>query len=287
MTFTVMRPYLLATGILLISSLGIGGNLLAAEEKTPAAKEAKSETVEFNEAEMLVFETNHMKTAKPGQTLAYNFERVSKLGDGFTDSVELLVNKGEGAGEKQVELQFFTGERRRPYPSFGHVEANPLLTVFFNKDAWGLARRIKAKGTANYLRNRIIDGFHDVKKIEEATCEVNGAKVPGKLIRFQPFASDKNAHHLVHYHAIEYRITLSPDVPGGVCSIQSVIADQKDGVPDYYIARLKKQGMRDLASEAAKVNKSKGDGEPIIVETLSYVGVSDSSKAGLIKKEGE
>ncbi len=251
----------------------------AAESKDPAAVNQAEGKIELTPVEKLIFDTEHMKNASAGQTLKYSFERKGQLGDDFTDTVELRVRKGDQSSGKTVDLEFFTGSRRKPYPDFSNVTANPLLTVFFNKDAWYLARRIKAKGTANYLRNRILDGLHEVKSIKDATCSYGGKDVPAKSITFAPFAQDKNKHHLVHYHAIEYTILLASDVPGGLCSITSVIPDQKEGVPDHYVARLKKQGMRELAGEADKVNLAKGKGLPILTETLSFVDVVKSAQA--------
>lgn len=255
----------------------------AAESKDPAAATQDEATIKLTPVETLIFDTEHMKNVNAGQTLKYTFERKGQLGDDFTDTVDLRVVQGDASSGKTVDLQFFTGSRYKPYPNFSNVTANPLLTVFFNKDAWYLARRIKAKGTANYLRNRILDGLHKVKSIADASCSYDGKEVPGKSVTFAPFEQDKNKHHLVHYHAIEYTIVLANDVPGGVCSISSVIPDQKEGVPDHYVTRLKKQGMRELASEAEKVNIAKGKGEPIVTETLTFVDVVKTAQASVEK----
>lgn len=277
LTIRVFRP---------VTLLLVSGCLIAATTSVRESRAAaKEDTVKLNEAETLVFETNHMLNTKAGLVLNYKFVREGKLGDDFSDSVKLKVEGGAKATVKKVEMEFFTGERRRPYPSFSYVEANPLITVFFNRDAWSLARRIKAKGTANYLRNRILDGFGNVKTMEDVSCDVNGRSYPAKLIKFQPFIKDENAHHLVHYAGVEYKLILSTEVPGGICSLQSIIPDPKEAIPDYYVAKLKKQGMRDLASEAAKVNKIMGDGAPVVTETLSFISVSDQVKAAEGPKE--
>lgn len=280
----------------LVAPLGIvfllGGPMsaLAAEDGKAKAETAKkvpgeAEMIKLTPAEALIFEMNHMSNVPNGKMLKYEFERKGQLGDDFSDTVTLQVSKGESTDAKTVVTEFFTGERRRPYPTFSYVKANPLLTVFFNKDAWSLARRIKAKGTANYLRNRIIDGVHQVKKLEEASCEVDGKSEPAKSLTFSPFLEDKNRHHLVHYHALTYRVVISEAVPGGLCLIESVIPAQKEGVPDHYIARLKKQGMRDLASEAIKVNKVKDSGAAVITERLKFVGMADGKQAHADKVE--
>lgn len=259
---------------------------IAAEGKDPATSEKAEAEVKLTPVETLIFDTNHMNNVAGGQTLKYSFERKGALGDDFSDTVALKVTQGDSGKGKTVNMAFFTGERQKPYPEFSNAKANPLLIVFFNKDAWYLARRIKAKGVANYLRNRIIDGLHQVKSIEATTCSFDGKDVPAQLITFAPFSKDENRHHLVHYQALQYNVVLADDVPGGVCSISSVVPNQKEGVPEHYVNRLKKQGMQQLAAEAEKVNMVKGKGVPVVTETLTFVGVVKTEQASVIKQEG-
>lgn len=247
----------------------------AAGDKTAKTEKLKKLT----KAETLLFETPHLVNVSPGQTLHYSFQRISRLGDGYKDHVSLKVDAGETRDVRNVSFEFFTGERRRPYPPLSYVTANPLLTIYFNRDAWGLAGRIKAKGVANYLRNRILDALGDEFEISSATCRYQDRDVEGKTLQFQPFAKDKNRHHLVHYSAMRYEITISDELPGGLCQIKSIVPYPSERTPDHFLEKLKKSGMMSLASEVDVVRGLDKRDEPLIVEMLSFEQVG-SSKVG-------
>lgn len=259
------------------------GQVIGTKSQAKAAAPAGERA--FTPVETLIFDTNHMANTSPGQTLVYKFQRVGVLGDNFKDTVSVLVFKGQEAKSRTIELKYFTGKRQRPYPSLGHVTSNPLLTIYFNKDAWALARRIKAKGTANYLRNRIIDALAKAKDIKPVTCNYLGRQVPGKQVEFRPFFEDENKHHLVHYYALTYQITLSEEVPGGVCSISSRVPFPAEAVPDHFMARLKKLGMTSLAAEAEMVNKLPKSETPILLERLDFHKVILTDEATLKKND--
>ena len=237
---------------------------------TSFALGAKETQTKLNTIERLIFDTPHMGNVPPGQTLFYKFDRHSLLDDSYSDQVELIVSKGNGAGDRSVAFEFFKGERKRPYPSLGYITSNPLLTVYFNKDAWDLSRRIKAKGVVNYLRNRIINAIGKVKEAEQSSCAYNGKQVPAQKVAFEPFIKDENRHHLIHYAAIRYEITLAKDVPGQVCEIKSIVPYPTEKVPEHFLTKIKKSGMLSLAQEAQKVNQLTKTQSPLIVETLRF-----------------
>lgn len=253
------------------SCVGLSGVAFGADVKAGEGVKT-SEDRPFSAVEALIFDSPHMKNTNLGETLNYTFERKGVFGDDYKDSITIDIAKGDDAAERTISVEFFTGQRRRPYPTLGHVTSNPLLTLYFNKDAWDLARRIKAKGTANYLRNRIIDSLSSAKEIKDTTCTFDGKQVPAKQVTVRPYFEDSNKHHLVHYHGMIYNLTLSKDVPGWVCQIQSIVPFPKENVPDHFLERLKKLGMDSLYMEADMVNKMTKTDTPLLVETLSFVG---------------
>lgn len=279
--FSIWRP---AFSFLLVFSFctlfGVGNvfvsDVRAAEEKGTSA-DAKA--YKYNEAENLIFGQSHMDNVGFGQTVKYQFERKGVFGDDFKDVIELIVSKGEGKKNKSVAFNFFTGQKNRPYPAFGFVSANPLLTLYFNKDAWDLSRKIKAKGTANYLRNRIIDGIGQVKNIEKSVCRFQGKDYPAQVISFEPYKGDKNSHHLVHYALIKYELTLSKDIPGGLCKIRSVVPQHVGGVPQHFRDKIKRAGMSLLTKEADIATSLKDVKKPLLVEVLTFDSVRQTGVA--------
>ena len=255
---------------------GTSLSIMAASSKDEKKGEG---SYQYNEPERLVFGLSHMDNVQFGQTLKYNFERQGVFGDNFKDTIELIVSKGEGEANKSVAFKFFSGAKNRPYPDFGFVSANPLITLYFNKDAWDLARKIKAKGTANYLRNRIIAGLSKVKVIEKTVCTYQGREYPAQVIRFEPYKGDENSHHLVHYALISYELTIAKDLPGGLCQIKSVVPQHVGGVPDYIRDKIRKAGMVQLATEADLVTSLKEVKKPLIVEVLRFDGVRQTGVA--------
>jgi len=250
----------------LILSFGFSGMLVAA----PDATKDKDKVIPMTKVEKLIFEKKHLKQIHGKQLLTYAFERESIFGDAFKDVITLDVRDEAEADFKTIKFGFFTDRRRRPYPGFSKVSTNPLLTMYFNRDAWDLARRIKAKGVANYLRNRIMDGIGTVKDIEVTKVKFEGREIDAKRITFRPYEKDENRHNFVHYADLEYQITIAEDVPGMLYEIVSKVPPHKGEVPPHYIARLKKGGMASLAAEAEIVNKLKITDKPLIVERLVF-----------------
>ncbi len=244
-------------------------------------KDGKSDNKKYgyNEVETLVFDFPHMDNVSFGQTVKYNFERTGVFGDNFKDTIELVVSKGEGKNNKSVGFNFFSGKNNRPYPPFGFVKSNPLLTLYFNKDAWDLSRKIKAKGTANFLRNRIVSGISAVKTIGKTVCKYNGVDYPGQVISFEPYKGNESSHHLVHYALIKYELTLSKDIPGGLCKIKSVVPQHVGGVPDHIRKKIKKAGMVQLAKETELVTSLKDVKKPLLIEVLTFDSVRQTGVA--------
>lgn len=247
---------------------------IAAEGKVTPSKENK---YKYNEVETLVFGLSHMDNVSIGHTLKYKFERTSVFDDSFKDNIELIVTKGDGADNKSVTFNFFSGKNKRPYPPFGFVSSNPLLTLYYNKDAWDLSRKIKAKGTANYLRNRIVNGISEVKTIGKSVCTYEGKDYPAEVLSFEPYKGDENSHHLVHYALIKYEMTLAKDIPGGLCEIKSIVPHHPGGVPDHIREKIKKAGMIQLANETELVTKLKDVKKPLIIEVLTFDGISKTA----------
>lgn len=240
--------------------------------------------VQLTDVQKTIFDKFHLKNVRPGQTLTYRFERKGLLGDDYKDEVHLMVTSGRTEQARTVGFRFFSGNRRRPYPELSDVTSNPLLTLYFNKDVWDLARRIKARGVANYLRNRILDSLAQASNMQDAVCVLpagaDGAagsqEVTGKRVVISPYRKDENRHHLVHYSSMQYEIIVSDDVPGGVCEISTVVPFPSEKTPEHFLLTLKKSRMLSLAAEVEKVNKLKTTKVPLIVERLQFLKVSDT-----------
>ncbi len=258
---------------------GFAGGQQAIAAAKAADKTADKKLKPLTEVQTLLFDTPHMVNISPGKTVRYSFSRKSQLGDGFEDHIDLVVSAGETDKVRNVAFDFFQGERRLPYPALSYVTANPLLTIYFNKDAWALARRIKAKGVANYLRNRILDGLAGVKSTKPTKCIYEGQEIEGEMIVFAPFAKDENRHHLVHYSGIEYQIVLSNDIPGGVCEIRSSVPFPSEKAPAHFINEMKKSGMLSLAGETEKVNQLTTNTDSLIIEVMRFDGVAETKGA--------
>ena len=160
------------------------------------------------------------------------------------------------------------------------MTSNPLLVLYFNKDVWDLARRIKARGVANYLRNRILDGMSRAKEITKGVCVLDGREVPGQRIAFEPYGADENRHHLVHYSWIRYEIVLSEAVPGALCEIRTVVPYPDEKTPAHFLAKLRKSGMFSLAEEVERVNKLTKTSAPLFVERLVFDRLSRDGNEG-------
>jgi hypothetical protein len=210
--------------------LGLGGALLAAvlavgftsmsanaaEEPKPADAAASGQP----KATDLIFERKHLDAVKPGEAIEYNFNRTSSdaqtLGISFTDTINLKVVADKEGGNKDIELQIYTGDRARDLQKLEKFSINPVFAVFFAQ-AVNTFNQL-AGGQVNYLQKSFSDGWLKAK-VEPVKVSYKGKEVDAFRISMTPFVGDKYESKMQGWEGVKYSVTVSKDVPGEIVDL--------------------------------------------------------------------
>jgi hypothetical protein len=211
-------------------SLGLGGALLvavvavgsyavsakAADEPKPADAAASGQP----KATDLIFEQKHLANVKPGETIDYKFSRSTSdekiLGQSFKDDITLKVVADKEGGNKDVELQIYTGERARDLQKLEKFSINPVFAVFFSQ-AVSTFNQL-AGGQVNYLQKSFSDGWLKAK-VEPVKVAYNGKQIDAYRISMAPYVGDKYESKMQGWESAQYVVTVSKDVPGEIVDL--------------------------------------------------------------------
>ena len=213
----------------------LGVTLLAAQlfgvpTSAQDAGAAKKETAKPSKASVLLFETPHFSAFSKPTVLRYSFERQAKDEDDFTDQIDVKVDSIRENGRTDVSFDFFTGERQRPYTALSNFSGNPLVVVFLQREVWALSRKIG--GLARYFRYRIRLAMRSNAMVEDHTIETGDGAVQGHKITITPYEKDRHRNRLGPYEFTKYEFVVSPEIPGSVYSITTIVpAQEKDAPP--------------------------------------------------------
>ncbi len=191
---------------------------------------------EFSKANQMLFLTPHMDALdEAGTTVHYRYERSGTHQEPenvFSDHISLTITDVLEESFRAGEVQFFTGDRERPFPGFRQARGNPVLAGFLQHD---VNRMSEAAGQpVRYFQNRIKTVLEDEPVIEEITFEYEGEDVTGHRITVTPYKgdSDRNRYDREFWEKY-YTFTVSEDVPGFIYQLEAV-APNSDAEEPYY-----------------------------------------------------
>lgn len=194
------------------------------------------EEFEFSQAEKKLWLSNHLKNIdKPGR-LYYTFEKSGTYEKGFTDAVYLDILEINENGTKDTDLEFFTGNRRRPATARNLVgiTGNPILGLYMQGDALEMNRL--TDGSWRYFQRRIKMAFSNSAKVEEITIDYNGDKIDAEKITIKPYLNDPRRRQFEEFAGKTYEFILSRQIPGSIYQIKTVIPNVSDPDDDPLIA---------------------------------------------------
>lgn len=186
-------------------------------------------------ATSLLFEAAPMEKLAPGTVITYRYDRRSadpeRLGTAFSDDIRVTVeaeaDTAAGAGEKSVDVELFTGPRRRQGGTFPAMAGNPLLIVFLETDAAALQKL--TGGNARYIKNRIRAAFRDGATVEPVTVTVDGREIAAEKVTIAPFVDDPHRREFGRFAGKRYEFVVADTVPGGFVSLKSTTDGEKPG----------------------------------------------------------
>ena len=191
------------------------------------ADEAANESAPFSEAEQMMWLGNQLGAVAQPSRLVYSFARNGTYERGFTDSVELDVTRVKPNGLKDGVLRFFSGERNFPVPPAEDTDANPVLKIYFQGDVYEMNRLTDPDGKSRerwrYFQRRIKLALAETATISPTRFEFAGKQYEGKTIQFQPYKQDPKRAEFEKFADKAYAVTVSPQLPGYVYKIETVI----------------------------------------------------------------
>ena len=212
-----------------LGRLAVAAVITLAAGATPArAADDQPDARPLSPAQVALFMTPHMKNIEHPETLQYSFTRDGA--SGFTDTVSERITSVHPDGSKAVSFEFFTGERRKPFPGVDDFSGNPLLMVFLENDVNTMRDTLGVSAT--YFRNRVREAMVDRATVAATTYTLDGKPVAAQEVTVQPFAGDQRFDRLPTVQAKTYRFILSDAVPGGLAEISTAMpADAAQDIP--------------------------------------------------------
>ncbi len=226
----------------LIGVLALTSTAVTAEEVGGAGAAA------FSPAETLLWRTDHLANIDKPSELRYQFTKRGLLEESIDDRVYLAVVNVHEDGMKDTEIDFFSGERKQFMPPQKNVRGNPVLGFYLQGDVYEMDRL--TEGNWRYFHRRLKYAFADGAEVTPITFDYNGSEVDGHQIRFAPYVNDPKRPLFEEYADKQYTIILSEQIPGSLYQIRTVVPGKtEDGLEM---------------------------GEPLIEETLTFVGAVDT-----------
>lgn len=200
----------------------IGAMMVALTIGTFGAHPGRAESHEqLSEAQIVLFRTPHLDNVTQTSTLTYDYSRQAVSDDSFSDTVTMTITEILPSGAKNVDFDYLTGERHRPFGSVSEFRGNPLIMVFLEDD---VDRMSEALGGGNtYMRNRIRHAFFDSAETMPISLDLNGRRISGTRISIAPFVGDRHRDRIGEFEHKTYEFVVSPEVPGSIYRIRSTV----------------------------------------------------------------
>ncbi len=192
------------------------GLVIACASAASAQGAAPTEdTRPLSPAQVVLFETPHLRNVTRTETLAYEFVRDGAAG--FTDKVAVHVRRVNPDGSKDVAFDYLTGPNRVKFPELDHFRGNPLLMLTLERDTAAMKDALGL--STHYFRNKIREGFVNAT-VSEATFMLDGKAVPAQAVTIRPFEGDPRLQRIASVQAKTYTFVFADAVPGTLAEIR-------------------------------------------------------------------
>ena len=181
-----------------------------------------------SDAEILLFETDHLKKFTKPAKLHYAFVKSGTLEENFQDNVEISIGKVMPDGGKNVTAEFLSGSNKINFPPMEEAKGNPVLLWFLERDLREMKRL--TGGKPPYFKRRIRIALADHAEVRPVKIVYDGKEVDGKEIKIAPYVNDELKERFGKHVGKYYLFTLSDKIPGEVYQLRSVTPDNQKGV---------------------------------------------------------
>jgi len=177
--------------------------------------------VPISQAETMLFMAPHLQDVQPPSRLHYAFRKSGTLEKGFSDTVDIDINAAAD-GSRKGTARFLSGERRIPYPEVEHVEGNPVLLFYLEREIREMARL--TGGRADHFRQRIRAALADSAQIKDVDIHFDGRTLRAQQITISPYDTDPNRDRFVRLAGKQYVFTLCDGIPGRIYQLRGIVA---------------------------------------------------------------
>ncbi|MDY7545702.1 hypothetical protein RGU75_05575 [Glaciimonas sp. CA11.2] len=223
---------------------------LAAPAETAATSRPSAPVQEISPAEVMLFQTDHLKNIRMPVDLTYAYRKVNESGSAVDDQIHVDVTKINPDGSSTVSLRFLTGTRKLEIPKVENSRGNPLLLGFLESDIGQMKQ--ETGGSTNYFRKRIRMALADTAQVRPITFMYHGKKLDGQEISVQPYRNDPMHARFEKYVNKRYVFILSSQIAGGVYQIGSSLSGVLTDV-----STQRKVGQMEESITLVKEEKSK------------------------------
>ena len=179
----------------------------------------------------LIFDHKHLANVEPGKRSTTGSTAPCRTrscsGRPFSDDITLKVVAAKPSGEKDVDLQIYTGDRARDLQKLPNISINPVFHVYFSQAVNSFSQL--AGGQRPYLTRLLSMGFKDKAKIEPIKVDYKGKKIDAYRITMAPYLGDVSESKMQGWEGAEYELVVSEQVPGEIVDLISKYKNKYPG----------------------------------------------------------
>jgi hypothetical protein len=185
-----------------------------------AAAAARAEATAVSKAETLLFMSPHLKEVQAPSQLHYAFHKSGTLEKGFSDTVDVDITAAPD-GSRNGVAHFFSGTRKIDYPAVDHVEGNPVLLFYLEREIREMSRL--TGGQPNHFRKMIRASLAESAQIKDTEVHFGGHAMRAQQITISPYTSDEFRDRYPRLVAKQYVFTVCDTIPGVIYEIRGLV----------------------------------------------------------------
>lgn len=184
---------------------------------------------DYSDAQTALFGMPHLDNIENPGTLRYDFRHGGTTDAAFDDEIKVIVTAISADGRKDMTFEYLSGAHRQPFQDVQQFRGNPLIMLFLQDDVNRMSKIVG--GGEPYLRNRIRYAFVEEAKTAPISFEFEGRQIEGTRVTLTPFVGDEYRTQLREFEFKRYEFTLSPQVPGALFQIRTIVPQPDSDTP--------------------------------------------------------
>lgn len=173
-------------------------------------------------AAAILFERPNLQKLKTGDVVTYDYRfstgDPSLFGPAFADKVKMTVVGDKAGDQRSLDVELFSGDRRRAAGPFDDVASNPILILMLEEHLQRLAALFQAN--PRYMKTAIRLALRNAVATPDAATG-------GWIVEVAPFKDDPHKARMHGLDALVYRFSAAPDTPGEIVAIDISARDDK------------------------------------------------------------